>query len=122
MSSRHRDSSQRTRRPWCHGTAQAPDHAEDETSGWTVVTAERLLDFAAELTEDTLPHLSAMAGAYGFIATIATLVDATGADSAKLVLAEPRMWRPEDTLGLIVVPPGAEPGDAIVFTRPRAGH
>lgn len=97
-----------------------PSARPSEQTDWSSETADRLQDFAEELSDELLPHLSAIADEHGFVAITADLVDATGALSAKLVLAEPRCRRPQDTLGLIVLPPGAQAGEAIVFPRTRA--
>lgn len=131
---RRLDDSPRPRRPSCVWPAAA-DAAEDSGSyagtrlapaagatgptDWAIITEDRLLDFADELSEDALAHLSLIAGEYGFIAVVTDIVDRSGAVNGRLVLAEPRVWHDDDTLGLIVIPPGGQPGDGILFTRPR---
>jgi hypothetical protein len=124
---RRSDSSHHQRRPSCswrhadayigrdfEGTASAPS-----ACSWPAIIMDRLLDFADELSEDTLGELSVIADDYCFIAVLADIVDASGNVSAKLVLVEPRFPNDDDALGLIVLPPGAQPGDGILFTRPR---
>lgn len=87
---------------------------------WAHFTEDHMLDFAQELSEDMLCHLPVIAREHCLIAVLAEIIDASGDVSAKLVLAEPRYPNANDTLGLIVLPPGAQPGDGILFTRPRA--
>jgi len=123
---RRPDNNHHERRPSCLRTGdddassrQPADTAVPED--WTHFTDDHMLDFAQELSDDMLCHLPVIAREHCLIAVLADIVDAvTGAVSAKLILAEPRYPNANDTLGLIVLPPGAQPGDGILFTRTRA--
>ena len=108
----------RARRPWC-AEAGAKRQRSGGPPSWSHTTEDRLNDFADELSHETLAQLSVIAAEYGLIATSADILDAHGALSARLVLAEPRYPHAEDMLGLIVLARGAEPGDGLLFTRPR---
>ncbi len=122
---RRPDNHPHQRRPSCLPTgtddAGGGDEPAETSPAHAVIMMDRLVDFARELSEASLSELPVIAGEHGFIAVPADIIDATGNFSANLVLAEPRVGTDDDTLGLIVLPPGSEPGDGILFTRPRVG-